>query len=143
MPIMLTHAAFPEFVTKQLQGYMIRAIEDSAGKISASEPATNLADYADRVDAFVQTVDWSDDRVLAAASMVLRPSDDKEKEFTSLRHRIGMHAAAGRLMLAAALGSKDGSRVKKAIAYFVRASAIFDSWGEVHYIQSQKRFLLT
>ncbi|WP_201841412.1 hypothetical protein [Microvirga zambiensis] len=114
-PIVLTQVDIPEFVAKQLRSYLMHAIKDSAQEISSSEPPANLADYADRVDAFIQNTDWTDD-----------PSEDRMEKFERRRDEIGMHAAAGRLMLAAALANKDGLRVKKAIFYFARASSIVD-----------------
>jgi len=107
--IALTPAFVPEFVAKQLRPDLFAAIHFSALRASSNKPPANLADYADRVEAIVQTADWSDDSLPGV-----------------LEH-IRMYASAGRLMLKAALANHDGSRVKKAITYFVRASSIIDS----------------
>jgi hypothetical protein len=114
-PITLTQDTIPQVVAKQLQSSVIAVIEDSALKVSSSEPAANLADFADRVDAFVKRIDWTDD-----------PSASDEDKTARLAKRIGMNAAAGRLMLEADLAAKGGARVKKAVAYFTAASSAYD-----------------
>lgn len=123
MPIMLTESAIPEFVEKQLQSHLFLAIDDSSYRYYESVPPANLADHADRVEAFVQSVDWS-----------MGWSDDRSEGVTELYRlidKVRMHYAVSRLMLVAAQASDDGLRVKKAIAYFVRASSIIDSSEEL------------
>jgi uncharacterized membrane protein len=114
-PITLTQDTIPQVVAKQLQSFAIAAIEDSALKVSSSEPAANLADFADRVDAFVKRIDWTDD-----------PSASDKDKSARLAQRIGMNAAAGLLMLGADLAAKGGARVKKAVEYFAAASSACD-----------------
>jgi hypothetical protein len=118
-PMTLTQDTIPQAVAKQLQIYLIQAIEESSLHISRSSgPAANLADYADRVDALVQRIDWTDD-----------PSESEEEKSDRLRDRIGISASAGRLMLVAALAANNGGRLKKAIAYFAFASSAYGSQG--------------
>jgi hypothetical protein len=107
--IALTPAFVPEFVAKQLRHDLFGAIYFSALIASSNNSPANLADYADRVEAIVQSADWSDDSL------------------SGVSEHIRMYVSAGRLMLKAALANHDGQRVKKAIAYFVRASSTIDS----------------
>jgi hypothetical protein len=119
-PMTLTQDTIPQAIAKQLQIYLIQAIEESSLHIAPSSgPAANLADYADRVDALVPRIDWTDD-----------PSQDDLQRLERLRDKIGIYAAAGHLMLVAALASNDGARAKKAVAYFALASSTFDGSGD-------------
>jgi hypothetical protein len=113
MPIILTSVSISDFVAKQMQKYLIKAIVDSPYGIS-SEPPANIAAYADQVEAFTQSVDWSVD-----------PSEDA-LAIDRVWDQMEMNATVGRLMLAAARGSGDGSRAKKAVAYFQYASSLLD-----------------
>lgn len=115
----LKPADIPEFIVKQLQSNLIHAIEYSATKTSSSNSPAILANYADQVDAFAQSVDRYPDGLGASLH-----------DFFRLRDTIGIHVAAGRLMTTAAAASKDGQRTKKAIAFFDRASAMWDGAGD-------------
>ena len=108
----------PDFVAKQLQSDLIHAIEYSATETSSSNPPASLANYADQVDAFVQSVDRNPDGSGG-------PLDD----FVRVRGSIEIHVATGRVMTLAAVASKDGRRTKEAIAYFDRASSLWDGAG--------------
>jgi hypothetical protein len=99
-----------EFVAKQLQSHLVHAIWYSAGRMSSSNPPAR--DYVDRVEAFVQSIDWN-------TGGFGRPADE-------LRDKIDIHVAAGQVMNAAASASKHGQRASRAIAHFERASSIWD-----------------
>lgn len=107
----------PEFIATRLQSDLIHAIEYSAMETSSSNPPAILANHADQVDAFAQSID----RNGPGASL-----DD----FLRLRDTIEIHVAAGRLMTTAATASNDGQRAKKAVAYFDRASTMWDGAGD-------------
>src|SRR5262249_22140470 len=108
-PIVLTSDLIPEFVAKQLQRTLFASIQQSAREMFLATnyekhilkeeevPPTNLANYADQVEALVEGAAWSDDPLKV------------------LYEEADMYTAAGRLMLAAALANHDGTRVKKAI----------------------------
>ncbi len=53
----LKPADIPEFIAKQLQSDLIHAIEYSAMETSSPDPPALLANYADQVDAFAQSID--------------------------------------------------------------------------------------
>lgn len=119
-PITLTQDTIPRVVAKQLQNFGIAVIEDSALRVSSSEPAASLADFADRVDALVERIDWTDDSLASDEGKSARRA-----QRTRLAERIGMNAAAGRLMLEAGLATNGGARVKKAVAYFAAVSSAY------------------
>jgi hypothetical protein len=118
-PFVLAPVGISNFVNKQLQRYLIYALIDSARAFSSSEQASNLSEYANHADAFVQKVDWNTES-----------SGHMADGAAILWEKMEANAAVGKLMLAAALASREGARIEKAISYFRNASAIFDGSGK-------------
>ncbi|TPI78487.1 lysophospholipase [Mesorhizobium sp. B2-8-9] len=106
--IVLVPTAISEFVPKQLQDYILHAVEDSAREVSGSEPPASILSYADQLDVFMQRIDWS----------------EKGLE----RDKIEMYSASGRVLLAAALSSNNGPKAKRSIDYFLKASTLLSTY---------------